>query len=333
MALFTKYRPTTFDEMVGNKHVIKAVKKLTNKKDIPHSWMFTGMSGSGKTTIARIIASKLGAKSSGIFEINASDLTGVDSVREIAKNCKYRVAGSPVSVYIFDECHMWSVSAQNAILKVLEDAPNHTYFILATTDPHKLLGTIRTRCEEFKFDPVEDNDIIDLLMAVAEKEEITLAEDIFIEIAANAAGSPRLALNMLERCSAVDTVEDAKKLVTGLGIDFQVEGDINTSGEIFNTLLSETNKKDAWDKISVILGKALDEKRNTDEIRKGLTGRMGKYLLKGNNRGLANAVLTIEKYRDTYSVAAFVAVLFKAVEEFYAGGTSVRTRESTTNIR
>lgn len=333
MAIFTKYRPTTFDEMVGNKHVMKAVKQLTNKKDVPHSWLFTGMSGSGKTTIARIIAKKLGATNSGIFEINASDLTGVDSVREIAKNCKYRVAGSAVSVYIFDECHMWSVSAQNAILKVLEDTPAHTYFILATTDPHKLLGTIRTRCEEFKFNPVEAEELVELLISVAAKEDINIGDEVFIEIAANAAGSPRLALNMLERCAAVSSVTEAKQLVEGLGIDFQVEGEFNTSGDVFNVLLEENNKKAAWEKISNILKKAIDAKINTDDICKGLGGRMGRYLLNSNNRGLANAVLVLEQNKNAYSAAAFVAIVFKAVEEFYAGGASVRTRESATSIR
>lgn len=324
MSLFTKHRPKNFSEMVGNKHIITSVKALTEKKDVPHSWLFTGMSGSGKTTIARIIAKNLGASSSGIFEINSADLTGVDSVRDIAKQCRYKVPGSSVSVFIFDECHQWSSSSQNAILKVLEDAPAHAYFILATTDPRKLLGTIRTRCEEFKFDPVGLEDLADLILRVAQKENIELLDDIILEIAENAAGSPRLALNMLEKCSSIKDIESARKLISGLGIDFQVEGEFSISGKIFDVLQQVKNPRVAWRKITEILDRdILKPRADVNAIKQGLTNRLGRFVLTSAHSGAADAVILLETMQSMYTNASFIAIMFKTVEIYYKeGGTS-----------
>ncbi len=327
MSLFTKHRPFALEDMIGNTHVINAVSALITKEEIPHSWLFTGMSGSGKTTIARIIARHLGATPAGIFEINASDLTGIDSVRDIAAKCRYRTPGSKVSVYIFDECHSWSVAAQNAILKVLEDAPSHAYFILATTDPQKLIGTIRTRCEEFKFEPVSVEDLADLVAKIADHEKISISDEIIVEIATNAAGSPRLALNMLERCTAVgDNIEEARKLVSGLGLDFQVEGEFTISGDILDVLLSNRNARGAWQKISTILDeRVLTAHIDANSVKQGLTSRMGRLLLKQGNGGIADAVIILETIQNMYSNASFVAVMYKVVQAFYnTGGANVQ---------
>ena len=318
MSLIVKYRPKSFKEMIGNKHVVDAVKSLIRKKAAPHSWMFTGNSGCGKTTIARIVAKELGAKPTGIFEINASDLTGIDSVRDVIQQAHFRVPGSPISVYIFDEAQRLTTAAQNATLKLLEDPPAHAYFIIATTDPHKILGTIRTRCTEFRFEPVAVDDIVDLVLDVAEKEKIKIDEEVILEIATNASGSPRLALNMLERCSVVTGIEEARKLISGLGIDFQIEGEFTISGEIFDAMLSNKNSRSAWRVIAPILDKqVLKAGVNTDAIKQGLTSRMGRFLLKSANMQVAEAVLLLESHQNMYSNASLVAVIFAVVNKYY----------------
>ena len=333
MSLIVKYRPKSFKDMIGNKHVVKSVESLMKKKKAPHSWMFTGMSGCGKTTIARIVAKELGAKRGGIFEINASDLSGVDSVREVIHQANFRVPGSPVSVYIFDEAQRLTTAAQNATLKLLEDPPAHAYFIIATTDPHKILGTIRTRCTEFRFEPVSTDDLVDLVLDVAEAEGMKIDEEIILEIAVNAAGSPRLALNMLERCSVVKGIDEARKLISGLGIDFQVEGEFTISGEIFDAMLSNKNVRSAWKEIGPILDKqVLKAGVNADAIRQGLTSRMGRFLLKTANLNVAEAVLILETNQNMYSNASFVAVMLSVVNKYYESPTNVR-KEIQSNPR
>ena len=334
MSLIVKYRPNSFKDMIGNKHVVKSVQSLIKKKKAPHSWMFTGMSGCGKTTIARIVAKELGAKPTGIFEINASDLTGVDAVRDVIQKAHFRVPGSPISVYIFDEAQRLTTAAQNATLKLLEDPPAHAYFIIATTDPHKILGTIRTRCTEFRFEPVGTEDLVDLILDVSEAEEIKIDEDIVLEIAVNATGSPRLALNMLERCSVVKGIEEARKLISGLGIDFQVEGEFTISGELFDAMLSNKNVRSAWKEIGPILDtQVLKAGVNVDAILQGLTSRMGRFLLKSANLNIAEAVLILEKNHTLYSNASFCAVMLAVVNKYYESPTNVSRKESESNPR
>ena len=324
MSLFTKYRPDEFSEMVGNDHLVSAVQALVEKEEIPHSWLFTGSSGIGKTTIARIIAREVGATTSGIFEINASSIRGIDAIRDILQKTPYRSLGSSKTVYILDECHQLTKEAQNALLKVLEDPPAHVYFILATTDPQKLIGTIRTRCEEFKFTPVGADALIDLVTTVAHKESLNLSPKVIAEIVANASGSPRLALNMLERCSVVgDSVEDAKKLVAGMGIDFQVDGEFTISGEIFDVLQEKKNARGAWKQISSILDtEVLKAHVDVNTVKQGLTSRMGRSLIKVSHAGTADAVLLLESIQNMYSSASFVAIMFKVVQAYYNGGVN-----------
>lgn len=312
MALYTKYRPDDFGTMIGNGPVVAAVQKILSKKDIPHAWMFTGHSGIGKTTIARIIAKKLGATGSGIFETNAADVRGIDGIREIIEKVQYRSPGSPVSVFILDECHQLTKDAQNALLKALEDAPAHAYFILCTTDPQKVIDTIRTRCQEFKFAPLGVDDLVEIVMTVSEAEKIDLDATIITEIAKNAGGSPRLALTMLERCQAVASPEEAIKLISGMGLNLQTEGEFAVSGKIVDVLLSRKPARQAWPMVARILDADLFAAHaDVNELKKGITSRLGRMLLKTYNPGIAEAILVLENNKDYYSNASFAGIMHK----------------------
>ena len=172
--LARKYRSANFDELVGQDHIAKTLKKAIETGRIAHAYLFCGTRGTGKTSMARILAKALNCqKSDGptpdpcgkcdsclaiargedidVIEIDAASNTGVDNVREIIENAQYRPARSRFKVYIIDEVHMLSKSAFNALLKTLEEPPSHVKFILATTEPEKVLPTILSRCQRFDF--------------------------------------------------------------------------------------------------------------------------------------------------------------------------------------
>lgn len=319
MSFFIKHRPKEFKEFIGNSSIVKSVKSLVEKKEVPHSWMFTGNSGCGKTTLARLVAKTLGAKPSAIFEINASDMRGIDGVRDILSTIAYASPGSPVKVYILDECHQLTKDAQNALLKSLEDAPNHVYFILCTTDPQKLISTIRTRCKEFKLKPLGEDAMLKLLMETCEKESkvfdsINFQTDVYSEIISAAGGSPRLALNMLEKAVNAKTIDEVRDLISGLGIEFQGEGDFVTAKKICDILLRGDSVAPTWHKIAKILDEQIFAQRmDIPSIKVGITNILGRSLLRKGKSKVADAVLLLEKYPNFYSNASFAALLYKMV--------------------
>ena len=143
MSLYLKYRPKDFDEMVGNDETIESLKKLIQKEDRPHTYLFTGQSGCGKTSAARICANKLGAKGHSIIEINSSNNRGIDTARDIIDQMQYKPLEGNIWVFIIDEIHQTTSVAQNALLKPLEDTTDSAYFFLCTTDPQKLIKPLK----------------------------------------------------------------------------------------------------------------------------------------------------------------------------------------------
>ena len=139
MALPIKYRPTVLKDFYGNQVLKSALGAILKRdlEDIPHAMLFIGSSGCGKTTLARIVASKLDCVDAEFYELNSADVRGVDTIREVSKNMKYSPMSGSVRIWLFDEVHKMTNDAQNAMLKMLEDPPDHVYFMLATTDPQK----------------------------------------------------------------------------------------------------------------------------------------------------------------------------------------------------
>ena len=158
MSLSRKYRPQSLDEIYGNKAVVKSLGSVLNKKEVPPAFLFTGNSGCGKTSLARIAATQLGCTGHDFKEVDSADFRGIDTIRGIRRQMRLK-SMSGIRVWLLDECHKMSGDAQSALLKALEDPPSHVYFMLATTDPQKLLKTIRNRCVHFEVQPLGNSEI------------------------------------------------------------------------------------------------------------------------------------------------------------------------------
>ncbi len=222
-ALYRKYRPQTFSDVVGQEHITETLKnELADGKTV-HAYLFTGTRGTGKTSCAKILAKAINCLNSkngdpclecesceliangentDIIEIDAASNNSVDSIRELRDLVNFTPSSSKYRVYIIDEVHMLTISAFNALLKTLEEPPAHVVFILATTEVHKLPATILSRCQRVDFRRIENEKICKRIQFIAEKEGLTVTDEAATLIAAAADGGMRDALSILDLCAS-----------------------------------------------------------------------------------------------------------------------------------
>ncbi len=224
--LARRYRSTTFDEVVGQAHIAQTLKKAITSGRVAHAYLFCGTRGVGKTSMARILAKALNChRSDGptpepcgecdsckgiargddidVIEIDAASNTGVDNIRDLIENSQYRPARGRLKIYIIDEVHMLSKNAFNALLKTLEEPPEHVKFILATTEPEKVLATILSRCQRYDFRNIPTKEIAAHLRCICQGEAIEADDDALLLVAKSGAGSMRDALSLLDRLLSV----------------------------------------------------------------------------------------------------------------------------------
>jgi len=235
LALYRKYRPENFDDVVGQDKVIKVISNAVLNNKISHAYLFSGPRGTGKTTTAKIIARMVNctnlyngipcglcencknfSSNSDVVEIDAASNNGVDEIRELRDKVNLVPTNSKYKIYIIDEVHMLTTQAFNALLKTLEEPPSHVIFILATTEPHKIPLTVASRCQKFQFTKIDDNEIVKKLNKISELENIDISNDALFEIARLSDGGLRDAINLLDQLTAYKegniTLEDVYKV-------------------------------------------------------------------------------------------------------------------------
>jgi len=199
LALYRKYRPQKFSDVLGQEHIIKILEGSIKLKRISHAYLFTGARGTGKTSIARIMAREIGCKEEDLYEIDAASNRGIDDVREIKRGVGVPPFHSPYKVFIIDEVHMLTKEAFNALLKTLEEPPPYAIFILATTEPEKLPETVISRCQVFNFKKPNQAVLRDMILKIGESEGFTLEPSSADLIALLSEGSFRDAQGILQK--------------------------------------------------------------------------------------------------------------------------------------
>jgi DNA polymerase-3 subunit gamma/tau len=307
VAIARKYRPQTFDEVVGQKDVIEAIKRAITEERLHHGYIFSGTRGVGKTTMARILAKSLNCLSSDkptvspcgicescksiqdgnsvdVIEIDGASNNGVDNIRELRENVKFAPVYSRYKIYIVDEVHRITANAFDALLKTLEEPPPHVKFIFATTELNKVPVTILSRCQKFNFDCVPPDALIEKLRRVAAKENVTVGDEVYRYVAKAAMGSMRDAESLFDQIVPM--------LMSGADLDALLD------------VLGEIKEFAVLDFLDAVVGK---------DAAKALTS-IDTYVKQGKD---------LEKFLDAVVDAARNVLLVKVLKEKHPELTSI----------
>jgi len=333
-ALYRTYRPQTFDEVAGQQHIVKTLKNALATGKIAHAYLFAGPRGTGKTTMAKLLAKALNCEHGigeqcneckncksvidgshpDVLELDAASNNGVDKIRELIDKVKYGTLLGRYKVYIIDEVHMLSDDAFNALLKTLEEPPEHVIFILATTEPHEILPTILSRCQRYDFEKVSDKDIKERIRTILNEENIPFNDDAVNLVIKLADGGMRDALSILEKVLAYSGNSLNEKDILDI---FSLE---STEEKIH--LISSINNhdtKDVLDRLNKYISNGTDIKRLAEDLLAIL-----KDVLVFNNTNNAsyldvlkdNEVQTIAPYISNDTVIKMIDTLLATIKDF-----------------
>ncbi|BCJ87447.1 DNA polymerase III subunit gamma/tau [Effusibacillus dendaii] len=283
IALYREWRPQSFADMVGQEHVTRTLQNALRKGRIAHAYLFSGPRGTGKTSSAKILAKAINCVNGpaeepcnecpacrgitagsimDVVEIDAASNRGVDEIRELREQVKYAPTEVRYKVYIVDEVHMLTTEAFNALLKTLEEPPQHVVFILATTEPHKLPATILSRCQRFDFHRISGRQTVDRLRQIAADKQISVAEDALWMIARAAEGGMRDALSIFDQLISFGGDQVTADTITSL------LGGVRT--DVLSAIASAIAEKDMQQALT-LLGSLLEEGKEAGQILHELT--------------------------------------------------------------
>ncbi len=294
--LYKKHRPKDFNEVVGQESAAKTLSSLISKDKIPHALLFTGPSGCGKTTLIRILAKKLKCSKMDYFERNCADFKGIDTIRDIRGSMMTAPLKGRCKIYAIDEAHKLTNDAQNAFLKILEDTPSHIYFMLATTDPQKLLKTVRTRCTEITLKAIPDKEIGRLLDEVSKKEKTPISSELKNKIINASEGSARKALVLLHQVMGID--EDDKRIEAVSSSVAETQA-IQIARTLFKPKVS-------WKEMAEVIKGV--ENEDAEQIRWMILGYAKAILLNGGPLA-PKAFQVIENFRDNWYDCKFAGLV------------------------
>lgn len=293
MGLYQKYRPRTFKEVIGQDAVVSSLQSVLSAEEFPHAFLFHGPAGCGKTTLGRILAQELGVGEADFKELDTADFRGIDSMRDIRRTVSYAPMEGKVRVWLLDECHQITGDGQDALLKALEDAPAHAFFILCTTDPQKLKKTVRSRCAEYEISALEPKHIGEILVRACKGEGVKPPMDVLKLIARECMGSARTALVALEqvlRMPEDQMLEAAKR---------SVETEAKT-----NALCQKLLKGAPWKDVAACLKDIPDD---PERVRISVFNYMAAVLRGGNERAFSVMCRFETPYHYTPTASAMLA--------------------------
>ncbi len=298
MSLYHKYRPKTLDEIIGNQTVVASVQNmLENPDESPHAFLLSGETGCGKTTLGRIMAREFGAAGLDFREIDSADFRGIDTIRRIREQSNLYPMESKAIVWLMDECHQMSKDAQSAILKILEDTPKHVYFILCTTDPQKLLPTIRNRCTHYEMKPLGESQMMKLLRRVVKAEETKMGKEVYQQIIQDSSGRPRTALQILDVVLRLEP-EEQQEAAT------RAAENVSQSIELCQLLINEGG----WKRVAEVLRGLKNEQ--PESVRRHVLGYCRAIVLKGEGPKVQRAGLVMEEMINDFFVSGYDGLVF-----------------------